>query len=125
MPVRCDASSRSGVSISPPLSWRIVAIWPPTVSGEQGGLASTMSVDAALEFLRRFRRETGFERYEVEVRQLVAAGSVVMVERVDNLRRSDGSLIAPIPAVGVFEFNAAGKISAWREYFDPASVPAP
>lgn len=53
------------------------------------------------------------------VKNQVASGSVVINERVDTLTM-DGKTIA-LPVCGVFEVDAAGKIAAWRDYFDMAS----
>ena len=44
----------------------------------------------------------------------------VMNERTDVMRRKDGGEI-PLPVTGVFEV-VDGKIAAWRDYFDLATV---
>ena len=49
-----------------------------------------------------------------------ATGSVVMNERTDVMRRKDGGEIS-LPVTGVFEV-VDGKIAAWRDYFDLATV---
>ncbi len=71
----------------------------------------------------RFLRITGFlarlETIDVEVIRLASSGNVVHVERVDRLRRADGSLIAAAPVVGVMTF-AGDQVVHWREYFDSA-----
>jgi limonene-1,2-epoxide hydrolase len=95
------------------------AIW------EQGPIPTTRSIDEAIGLLRHFRERVGLENFPADVRQLVVQGDVAVAERVDHLRRRDGSVMASIPVTGVFEFNAAGKIAAWREYFDPTRVPMP
>jgi limonene-1,2-epoxide hydrolase len=48
-----------------------------------------------------------------------AVGNVVYNERVDRFRFSGGWL--ELPVAGVFELDAAGKITLWRDYFDMAS----
>lgn len=50
------------------------------------------------------------------VRHQAAAGNVVINERVDTLVM-EGKKVA-LPVCGVFELNADGKITAWRDYFD-------
>jgi limonene-1,2-epoxide hydrolase len=50
-----------------------------------------------------------------EIIHQVAAGDVVMNERVDRFDLSGKA--AAIPVVGVFELKD-GKIAAWRDYFD-------
>jgi limonene-1,2-epoxide hydrolase len=93
------------------------AVW------EQGPLPTTRSLEEAIGLLRQFHERVGLESFPADVRQLVVQGNVACAERIDHLRRRDGSVIASIPVTGVFEFNAAGKISAWREYFDSTAVP--
>ena len=46
-------------------------------------------------------------------------GNLVMNERTDVMRRKDGA--DPLPVTGVFEIEN-GKIKAWRDYFDMATV---
>jgi limonene-1,2-epoxide hydrolase len=55
---------------------------------------------------------------EWEVRNLVAAGELVIVERVDRTRAGDRS--CDLPCTGVFELEG-GKIKVWRDYFDLAT----
>jgi limonene-1,2-epoxide hydrolase len=50
-----------------------------------------------------------------EVLHQVAAGNVVMNERVDRFKVGDKEIT--IKVVGVFELRD-GKIAAWRDYFD-------
>ena len=51
-----------------------------------------------------------------EMKNVAASGNVVFTERVDQSLRN-GRWV-PIPLVAVFEVNARGEISAWREYLD-------
>lgn len=53
---------------------------------------------------------------EFELRNLAAAGRVVLTERVDRFT-IDGKDVA-LPVMGSFEVDGAGKIRAWRDYFD-------
>ena len=43
-----------------------------------------------------------------------------MNERTDVMRRKDGGEI-PLPVMGVFEV-VDGRIAAWRDYFDMATI---
>ena len=47
----------------------------------------------------------------------VTSGNVVMNERVDTFESEDGSKTSA-PVCGIFEVDDAGKIAAWRDYFD-------
>ena len=85
---------------------------------EQTGVPTTTGPDEAADLVLGMSA-LGFARIEVELRNVVASGDVVCTERVDRMFRTDGSLIATFPVVGVTEFRD-GKIHAWREYFDSA-----
>lgn len=51
--------------------------------------------------------------------QVESPDGLVMNERIDWLG-SDGKR-TPLPVMGVFEFSD-GKITAWRDYFDKATI---
>lgn len=90
------------------------AVW------EQHPLPTTRSVEEAIVMLRNFKDLKDVCGFPADIRKLAVSGSVAFAERIDHLRRSDGSIIASVPVTGVFEFNDEGKIAAWREYFDSA-----
>jgi len=50
-----------------------------------------------------------------EIKHTTSAGNVVMNERVDTFVM--GPKTISLPVAGIFEITA-GKISAWRDYFD-------
>lgn len=52
---------------------------------------------------------------EVDVANLVAAGDLVVVERVDHFTRSGET--TSLPMMGIFEIEG-GHITGWRDYFD-------
>lgn len=54
------------------------------------------------------------------VHRQVSDGNVVMNERTDVMRFKDGRELR-LPVTGVFEVDD-GQISAWRDYFDLATV---
>lgn len=56
------------------------------------------------------------------VHRQLADGDVVMNERTDVMRFKDGRTLS-LPVTGVFEVRD-GKIAAWRDYFDMATVTA-
>ena len=53
-----------------------------------------------------------------KVLKTASAGNVVFNERVDVFDLDNGKTIS-LPVAGVFELTGS-KISAWRDYFDPA-----
>jgi limonene-1,2-epoxide hydrolase len=57
-----------------------------------------------------------------EMKTFGSGGNTVFTERVDySLRNGKWSAV---PLVAVFEVDAAGKISAWREYLDLVNISA-
>jgi limonene-1,2-epoxide hydrolase len=84
---------------------------------DQRPVARTTGIVPALRFLKVSRAALGLATVDVEMRHVAAVGNVVHTERIDELRRADGSLIAAAPVAGVLEFEG-GRIVRWREYFD-------
>jgi limonene-1,2-epoxide hydrolase len=56
------------------------------------------------------------------VHRQVALGDLVMNERTDVMRLKNGREVA-LPVMGAFEVRD-GRIAAWRDYFDMATVTA-
>jgi limonene-1,2-epoxide hydrolase len=57
----------------------------------------------------------GVDRVEFRVLNIVAAGNVVLTERVDAFFTP--TVTIELPVMGAFEL-VDGKIAAWRDYFD-------
>ena len=74
--------------------------------------------EAIKEFIAGFT--AGFDGIDFQVHRQVSDGNVVMNERTDVMHRKDGGEI-PLPVTGVFEV-VDGRIAAWRDYFDLATV---
>lgn len=58
---------------------------------------------------------SGVERVEFRVKNVAAAGDVVLTERVDVFVTPNVTI--ELPVMGTFEVRD-GKIAAWRDYFD-------
>ncbi|NCF18485.1 MAG: limonene-1,2-epoxide hydrolase [Haliea sp.] len=58
---------------------------------------------------------SGWEKTDWEILHLLAAGDIVMVERID--RTVAGGKTVELPCFGIFEMKE-GKIAVWRDYFD-------
>ncbi len=52
-----------------------------------------------------------------EILTIVADEQRVVTERLDSFELG-GNTLSELPVLGLFEFNASGKITSWREYFD-------
>lgn len=89
------------------------AIW------EQSGIPTTNGVDEAVGFLESTEKSAGLTKVSVKTLHIASVGNVVFTERHDAIWAGENKL-AESQAVGVFEINADGKISAWRDYFDPS-----
>jgi limonene-1,2-epoxide hydrolase len=74
--------------------------------------------EAIKQFIAGFT--AAFEGIDFQVHRQVSDGNLVMNERTDVMRRNDGDDI-PLPVTGVFEV-IDGKIAAWRDYFDMATI---
>ena len=57
----------------------------------------------------------GVEKVEFDVLHIVAAGGMVLTERVDRFYTSERTI--KLPVMGTFEV-VGGLIAAWRDYFD-------
>jgi len=53
---------------------------------------------------------------QFEILNQVVAGNIVFNERIDTFENEGKKTAAPV--AGVFELDDAGKIKAWRDYFD-------
>ncbi|HUY21962.1 MAG TPA: limonene-1,2-epoxide hydrolase family protein [Acidimicrobiales bacterium] len=64
-----------------------------------------------------FELQTGFASdFSFEFRQLASVGDAAFTERVDRFAIND--VLMEVPVAGIFEFDAAGLITAWRDYYD-------
>ena len=89
---------------------------------EQVGVPTTTGPEEAVELFRGLG-QLGLRGIDVDYRNVVSAGDIVCSERVDHMVKADGSIVASSAVVGVTEFRG-GKISSWREYYDPSVLAA-
>ncbi len=85
---------------------------------EQRPMLVVSSRAQAIRFLKLSRVAIGLATVDVELLHVAGVGPVVLTERVDHLLRKDGTRIASAPVAGVLEFDADGRIAAWREHFN-------
>ena len=72
--------------------------------------------DKLRPFIQAFLK--GWTATSWDIRAILAAGDLVMVERLDRTRVGDKPV--DLPCCGVFELEN-GKIKVWRDYFDMAT----
>jgi limonene-1,2-epoxide hydrolase len=99
------------------------AEFDPACDWDQRPMWRTHSVDSALSFLRLARRALRLDTIDVELLSIAVNGDVVHTQRVDHLRRGDGSLIVSAPVAGVLTYRGH-RIVVWKEYFDPTVMGA-
>ena len=59
-----------------------------------------------------------------KIGSMASNGSQVFTERADTVTMLGGGHKVTVLVCGVFNFNAAGKITYWREYWDMGDVAA-
>jgi len=94
----------------------------PNAVWAQDPIPATHGIEEAVDLLRDTRERIGMCSFGADVRHVAVNGDVAFAERVDHLKRDDGSLIFSLPVTGVFEFDRDGRIAVWREYFDSAPI---
>jgi limonene-1,2-epoxide hydrolase len=93
----------------------------PNLRLEQSGLPTTNTVQEALGIIDAARQSIGMTTIGVDIVHIAEADNVVLGERIDHLKREDGTVIVSVPVVGVMEFEG-DRIVRWREYFDPTEM---
>jgi len=66
------------------------------------------------------RQAAGWSGFHYDLLNIASTATVVLIERIDR-GQSQGKDLA-VHTVGVFEIDEAGKISSWRDYWDPKEV---
>lgn len=84
---------------------------------ENVGVSRTVGKQQAIAFAKAFPIK--FDHMQIEDVSLAAVDNRVYVERMDHFCKADGTIVASIRALGVFEINGK-KIANWRDYFDTA-----
>jgi len=79
-------------------------------------IAPVTGRDNLLVFIANFLKS--WDKTDWDVLNIVAAGDLVVAERLD--RTVDGGRKVDLPCCGVFEMEN-GKIKVWRDYFDLAT----
>jgi limonene-1,2-epoxide hydrolase len=68
-----------------------------------------------------FELQTGFASdFSFEFKHLAVVENTVFTERVDRFAINDTPMVVQV--AGIFEFDAEGRIAAWRDYYDWQSL---
>lgn len=81
------------------------------------GVSKTTGIEEAITFLDRPNRSKSIAAVQFDILAIAADGNCVLTERLDRFVRSDGSQIAAIRVMGIFEVEG-DHIVAWRDYAD-------
>ena len=57
---------------------------------------------------------------DIEITSIATEGNMVFTERIDRMKVTGVPI--ELPVAGVFEVDDAGKLAAWRDYFDLNAV---
>ncbi|WP_454858865.1 limonene-1,2-epoxide hydrolase family protein [Rhizobium binxianense] len=84
---------------------------------ENVGLTRTTTLDEARALIETF--VPGLDNIGVDVLEIAQNGDRVFTERIDYLRKEDGTVLATIRVMGIFVVRG-GRIAEWRDYFHTA-----
>lgn len=87
---------------------------------ENVGVATTVGIDQANQFVEGFLARFPFERGDFVVHHAAVAGNVVLTERSDIFYGPDGQEMLALRVMGAMEMDGP-HIVAWRDYFDTNS----
>lgn len=85
------------------------------VDYENVDLTHTRTREDAKQLIDNFME--GLDHITIDMPAIAEIGNKVLTERVDYLRRADGSLLVAIRVMGIFELEGE-RIVRWRDYFD-------
>jgi len=86
----------------------------PDVEYDNVPVGKNLGIDAVKAFLAPM--VGGIDETEWVVHRQAVTGNLVMNERNDRFRIGDSWM--ELPVAGVFEVDASGLITLWRDYFD-------
>lgn len=78
-------------------------------------------IEACVAHLEGAATAYGVATWSADILHQTSSEGVVLNERVDHVFRPDGSFLADLRVMGVFEV-AGGAIRAWRDYYDPSTL---
>lgn len=86
---------------------------------ENSGFPTQNGREAAKAFMTFFSTQIPLVGLRVENIAIAADGNKVATERIDHFLDAEGNILASLPLAGTLEVDGDGRISAWRDYFDP------
>ena len=91
---------------------------------ENSGVPPCRGIDESVAFIRAAcsMPSLQIQSITVAVRNIAAVGNLVFTERTDFHYNAAGEATLVPELCGVMEFNNAGKIQRWADYFDPGPM---
>lgn len=90
----------------------------PETIWENVGFSKTTGPAEAITLMETFEKASGIALADIEMLSIAVTGNTVLTERIDHMLSADGKRLATLRIMGAIEVNEAGKITAWRDYFD-------
>lgn len=84
---------------------------PPPIPPTRGG-------KGAADLLRGFKQSHDLTTIRVELLRCDHTGDHLYTERIDHLIDSNGKTFISIPLAGIFDIDADGLITYWRDHWD-------
>jgi limonene-1,2-epoxide hydrolase len=96
----------------------------PSTVYENVGMSVTTGADGALEWMEKAEAAAGVPAditFRADIIAIAERGNTVLTERIDHIIDGTGAILEDVRVMGVFEVEA-GRITAWRDYFDTAGL---
>jgi limonene-1,2-epoxide hydrolase len=91
---------------------------------ENSGVPPCRDIEESVAFIKSACSipQLDIQTIRVELRHIAATGNIVFTERTDWHYNTAGvPTLVPV-LCGIMEFNEAGKIQRWADYFDPGPM---
>lgn len=88
---------------------------------ENSGLPAVRGHEAACAMVDAWAAQIDFASLDIEILHMAVDGETVLCERVDTFYNSKGAILFKLDIMGRLDIQA-GKIVAYRDYFDPTPM---
>lgn len=88
------------------------------------GFPTATGMEEIVALSNQFIEGMGLDTMRVELVAIAAAGDTVLTERVDYLQDAAGEVLAELAVSGTLVVRD-GKITSWRDYWDPRPLLPP
>jgi limonene-1,2-epoxide hydrolase len=89
------------------------------------GFPTANGMDEIVALSNQFIEGMGLDTMRVELVAIASSGGTVLTERIDYLQNAAGEVLAELIVSGTLEVGDDGKITSWRDYWDPRPLLPP